>query len=192
MSDPAPSWIPAEAFFPTGMRAAEAEIADLRARLATSEAARATASEAARRAAAELDALRERYEARCFPIMDGTDIPWAAIALFEEQAKKNHGGQSLEGLANRGGLSTLEAIHVFECVEWGGDRSAGIRRMGKRDAALHLDSLARAALSSGDSATPLADPAGIDASPGRILVADYDEWRAFQAWKAGGKDRRRR
>lgn len=57
-----------------------------------------------------------------FPIMVGyrgtpgpcpSSIPWEAIAPYDGQAKYNHGGQSLERLAERGGLSPLEAFCVM-------------------------------------------------------------------------------
>ena len=50
---------------------------------------------------------------RMFPIMDGRDIPWRAIEPHRAQAFKNH-GQTLERLAERGGLSTEETMCTFE------------------------------------------------------------------------------
>lgn len=44
-------------------------------------------------------------------------IPWAMIAPHERQAWSNH-GQSLERLAERGGLGTWEAIAVLEGKRW--------------------------------------------------------------------------
>ena len=43
-----------------------------------------------------------------FPIQDGPSVPWAFMAPHEAQARKNH-GQTLEGLAKRGGLGCAEA-----------------------------------------------------------------------------------
>ena len=43
-----------------------------------------------------------------FPIQDGPSVPWAFMAPHEAQARKNH-GQTLEGLAERGGLGCAEA-----------------------------------------------------------------------------------
>lgn len=53
-----------------------------------------------------------------FPIL-GTKstIPWSAIARHDEQAKKNH-YQTLERLAERGGLSWDEALAVLEDRPW--------------------------------------------------------------------------
>lgn len=51
---------------------------------------------------------------RRFPIQDGPSIPWWIIAPHEKQAIKNHGGQTLERLAERGGLSPSEALAVLE------------------------------------------------------------------------------
>ncbi len=46
---------------------------------------------------------RERY-----PIQDGPSVPWEFMAPHEAQARKNH-GQTLERLAERGGLGCAEA-----------------------------------------------------------------------------------
>lgn len=48
---------------------------------------------------------------KMYPIMDGPSVPWDYMAPHESQAKKNH-GQTLAELADRGGLSALEA----ECI----------------------------------------------------------------------------
>jgi hypothetical protein len=56
---------------------------------------------------------------RMFPIMGNRPashiepIPWSIIAPHEEQARRNHGGQSLDRLAQRGGLDPIEAIAVL-------------------------------------------------------------------------------
>jgi hypothetical protein len=56
---------------------------------------------------------------RMFPIMGVSiasrvaPIPWAVIAPCEAQAMANHGGQSLEKLASRGGLDPIEAVAVL-------------------------------------------------------------------------------
>ena len=50
------------------------------------------------------------------PIMGSllmSEIPWAMIAPHEAQAQSNH-GQSLERLAQRGGLAASEAIDIIE------------------------------------------------------------------------------
>lgn len=41
-------------------------------------------------------------------------IPWELIAPHEKQALENHCGQSLERLAQRGGLSAAEAVAIIE------------------------------------------------------------------------------
>ena len=46
---------------------------------------------------------------RLFPIQGGPAIPWSMIEPYAEQAMKNH-GQTLERLAERGGLSPYEAV----------------------------------------------------------------------------------
>lgn len=49
-----------------------------------------------------------------FPILGTTEnIPWDAIAPHEKQAVKNH-GQTLQRLAERGGLDYTEALAVLE------------------------------------------------------------------------------
>jgi hypothetical protein len=45
------------------------------------------------------------------------DIPWEMIAPHEGQARLNH-GQSLERLAERGGLAACEAVAVLENRAW--------------------------------------------------------------------------
>lgn len=55
------------------------------------------------------------------PIMGGqiiSEIPFAMIAPHEAQAQNNH-GQSLERLAQRGGLAACEAIDIIEGKRWG-------------------------------------------------------------------------
>lgn len=55
------------------------------------------------------------------PIMGATllsEIPWAMIAPHEAQAQSNH-GQTLERLAQRGGLGVSEALDILEGHHWG-------------------------------------------------------------------------
>lgn len=56
-------------------------------------------------------------EARMFPIMGGPNIPWRILAPHETQALKNH-GQTLERLAERGGLDPCEALQVIGGTPW--------------------------------------------------------------------------
>lgn len=59
------------------------------------------------------------------PIMGATllkEIPWAFIAPHEAQAQRNHGGQTLERLASRGGLGASEVIDIVKGVRWGTHR----------------------------------------------------------------------
>jgi hypothetical protein len=46
-----------------------------------------------------------------------SSIPWAVIAPHEEQARRNH-GQTLQRLAERGGLSPAEAVAVLTDQPW--------------------------------------------------------------------------
>lgn len=45
-------------------------------------------------------------------------LPWSLIAPHEEQARSNHGGQTLDRLAERGGLGPDEAVAVLENRRW--------------------------------------------------------------------------
>ena len=63
-----------------------------------------------------------------FPIMSGKylkGIPWSMIAPHEAQAQHNH-KQSLERLAQRGGLSPDEALAVIENRKYDFDASRAI------------------------------------------------------------------
>jgi len=54
------------------------------------------------------------------PIMGGTllsEIPFAMLVPHEAQAKRNH-YQSLDRLAQRGGLSACEALAILEDRPW--------------------------------------------------------------------------
>ena len=64
---------------------------------------------------------------RRFPIMHGwqggavtrrDSIPWELIAPHEAQAQRNHGGQTLQRLAERGGLDAMEAVAVIEDTDY--------------------------------------------------------------------------
>lgn len=44
-------------------------------------------------------------------------IPWSLIAPHESQARANH-GQTLERLAERGGLGSCEAVAILEDRRW--------------------------------------------------------------------------
>lgn len=51
---------------------------------------------------------------RKFPILGGgMDIPWIIVELHDKQVRANH-GQSLERIAERGGLGWGEALAVLE------------------------------------------------------------------------------
>jgi hypothetical protein len=45
-------------------------------------------------------------------------VPWEFVAPHEPQALKNHCGQTLERLAQRGGLSRCELVAVLEDRDW--------------------------------------------------------------------------
>lgn len=51
-----------------------------------------------------------------FPILNDPvirAIPWAALHPHEKQAMANHGGQTLQRLASRGGLGVTEAYYIL-------------------------------------------------------------------------------
>ena len=55
------------------------------------------------------------------PIMGSaimSEIPWAMIAPHEAQATRNH-GQTLNRLAERGGLCSSEALQILDGKPWG-------------------------------------------------------------------------
>lgn len=66
---------------------------------------------------------------RLFPILsplgqrpeEKQRVPWDFVASHEAQALKNH-GQTLERLAERGGLSWGELLDVLESRRWGTTR----------------------------------------------------------------------
>lgn len=58
---------------------------------------------------------------KTFPIQGGDmlkGVPWRLMHPHEEQARVNHGGQSLHRLAERQGLSPCEAVAVIEGRRW--------------------------------------------------------------------------
>jgi hypothetical protein len=54
---------------------------------------------------------------RRFPIMGGPSVPWELVAPYEVQAKQNH-DQTLERLAERGGLAPNELWCVVKGLPW--------------------------------------------------------------------------
>lgn len=61
--------------------------------------------------------------AKMFPIMGDAGrrlclLPWEFIAPHEQQAKENHGGQTLDTLNRRGGLDPSEAVAVVGDRKW--------------------------------------------------------------------------
>jgi hypothetical protein len=61
---------------------------------------------------------QQAQQLRLFPVQDGPAIPWDVIAPFDKQCQRNHGGQTLEDIARRGGLGTTEAIAVLLGVDY--------------------------------------------------------------------------
>lgn len=58
-----------------------------------------------------------------FPVLSGgMSVPWQMLAPHELQAKANH-GQTLQRLAERGGLSWAEMLCVLEGCSWGERRA---------------------------------------------------------------------
>ena len=65
------------------------------------------------KAEAVLGFLRERY-----PITGGPNVAWSVMLPFDDQCKRNHSGQDLKEIAQRGGLSALEAICIVNNWSW--------------------------------------------------------------------------
>lgn len=73
-------------------------------------------------------------DGRQFPLLRGhrernaqhlrQSIPWEMIAPHEAQAQRNH-GQSLQRLAERGGLAPEEAVDVLLGLRWNTTRETG-------------------------------------------------------------------
>ena len=61
-----------------------------------------------------------------FPVLGraGHTVPWAMLVPHEEQARRNHGGQSLKRLAERGGLDWSELLAVLRDQDWQNDPDA--------------------------------------------------------------------
>ncbi len=68
----------------------------------------------------------ELADTRMFPIQNGPDIPWAIIAPFDKQCQRNHGRQTLERMAKRGGLGVTEAIAVLHAQDWDDRYRSGV------------------------------------------------------------------
>ncbi len=75
---------------------------------------------------------------RGMPIMakGALPLPWSIIEPHEAQALKNH-GQTLERLAERGGLSACEAVAILEDRSW--------HRMSEEDAFIRLANIVKEA-----------------------------------------------
>lgn len=61
-----------------------------------------------------MDAENQRMEYPIIGTYPREYIPWDVLAPHEAQAMKNHGGQTLERLAQRGGLSWRETLAVIK------------------------------------------------------------------------------
>ena len=69
-------------------------------------------------------------------------IPWGIIDPHEEQARKNHGGQTLKRLAERGGLLPSEAVAILEDRPWKEmDETMAIKRLAELIAAAFIATL---------------------------------------------------
>jgi hypothetical protein len=63
-----------------------------------------------------MDLHSEAVIKKWFPLQDGPMIPWGVIAPHEGQAQRNH-GQSLQRLAERGGLGVGEFWYVMNDID---------------------------------------------------------------------------
>jgi hypothetical protein len=73
----------------------------------------------------------KKADERMFPIMDGTAIPWWVLEPCEEQAVHNH-SQTLQRLAERGGLCASEALDVLHGDGWSTWTESHLRRTLRR------------------------------------------------------------
>lgn len=84
---------------------------------------------------------------KLYPIGDGPSVPWEVMTPHEKQAQRNH-GQTLERLAERGGLACSEAYCIVNDISWRemektiGYREATVRWIAFADRVnLHFDEL---------------------------------------------------
>lgn len=79
-----------------------------------------------------------RYYGKDTPADCPTSIPWAMLSPHEAQAMKNHSGQTLARLAERGGMSAGEIMSVLEDrdLNWGTiNRQLDVDELNRRVAA---------------------------------------------------------
>lgn len=62
--------------------------------------------------------IQRPWELRRTPDGVPFEIPWEFIAPHDWQARRNHGGQTLARLSERGGLALSEVIAVLEGRPW--------------------------------------------------------------------------
>lgn len=62
--------------------------------------------------------IRRPYELRNQPDGVPFEVPWAFVAPHDAQARRNHGGQTLARLSERGGLCVSELVAVLEGRDW--------------------------------------------------------------------------
>jgi hypothetical protein len=85
----------------------------------------AATAERVRRARAEALFANTRSTRQVMPIMGATllkEMPFAMLVPHEAQALSNHGGQTLDRLAQRGGLGASEAVDILQGARWGAHR----------------------------------------------------------------------
>lgn len=83
------------------------------------------------RAAADRAALeRLRDTSRQFPLQDGPSVPWSCIAPHERQAQANH-YQTIQRLAERGGLSCAEFWFVMNDKKWDDAQASNADKSGR-------------------------------------------------------------
>jgi hypothetical protein len=99
-------------------RKAEAQLAEAHGRLERAELRHLREIGQENRLRLEAEARLAEAQGRLFPIQGGPAIPWSVISPFEDQAQRNH-DQSLQRLAERGGLGPEEAISVLTNTRYG-------------------------------------------------------------------------
>lgn len=126
-----------------GERIVAALIVELIDQLSASESARVKVEEAL---------ATQVEERRMFPIQGAPPIPWSMIAPHGLQAEYNHGGQTLERLAQRQGLSPCEALAVLDDRLWHQMDAAAARTELMRRAEVNVYARLQRAEASRDSA----------------------------------------
>jgi hypothetical protein len=104
------------------------------------------------------------------------EIPWALLEGHEAQAAANHSGQSLERLAERGGVMPEEALAIIEDRKW--------ERMPRTAATIKLREYMERHVGVFDDVTPSLDYyEAIDRSQSALIQAAIEGDEMFQVMR---------